>query len=95
MRLPFCNVSGGDTTTVAPASTPDITCTSASPIFSPTLTGVIATLLAQGFKAFDAASAGAWLHARAGDRAALGGMAGMLASDLIAELRATIDECTP
>ena len=59
------------------------------------LTGVIATLLAQGFKALDAASAGAWLHARAGDRAALGGMAGMLASDLIAELRATIDECTP
>ena len=59
------------------------------------LTGVIAALLAQGMQPFDAASIGAWLHARAGDRAALGGMAGMLAGDLIAELRATIAECTP
>ena len=59
------------------------------------LTGVIAALLAQGMQPFDAASTGAWLHARAGDRAALGGMAGMLAGDLIAEVRATIAECTP
>ncbi len=58
------------------------------------LTGVIATLLAQGHDAFDAASMGTWLHARAGDRAAQAGEAGMLASDLIAQLPATLAECT-
>ncbi len=57
------------------------------------LTGVIATLLAQGMAPFDAAASGAWLHARAGDRAAVAGEAGLLASDLIAELRATLAEC--
>ena len=58
------------------------------------LTGVIATLLAQGLDAFDAASIGVWLHARAGDRAAVQGEVGMLASDLIAELPATLAECS-
>ena len=58
------------------------------------LTGIIATLLAQGHAPFDAASIGVWLHARAGDRAAERGEIGMLASDLIAELPATIAECT-
>lgn len=58
------------------------------------LTGVIATLLAQGYAGFDAASMGVWLHARAGDRAARSGEIGMLASDLIAELPATLAECS-
>jgi len=58
------------------------------------LTGVIATLLAQGRAPFDAAAIGTWLHARAGDRAAKGGEAGLLASDLIAQLPATLAECT-
>lgn len=58
------------------------------------LTGVIATLLAQGFDAFDAASIGTWLHARAGDRAAVDGEIGLLASDLIAGLPATLAECS-
>ena len=58
------------------------------------LTGVIATLLAQGYPPFDAAAIGTWLHARAGDRAAKGGEAGLLASDLIAQLPATLAECT-
>lgn len=55
------------------------------------LTGVVAALLAQGCSAFDAASAGACVHAAAGDAAAGGGERGMLASDLIAALRPLVD----
>ncbi|HRQ65379.1 MAG TPA: NAD(P)H-hydrate dehydratase [Xanthomonadaceae bacterium] len=51
------------------------------------LTGIVAALLAQGLQPFDAASAGVWLHGVAGDRAARGGQRGLLAGDLIAELR--------
>jgi ADP-dependent NAD(P)H-hydrate dehydratase / NAD(P)H-hydrate epimerase len=51
------------------------------------LTGVIAALRAQGLSAFDAACAGALLHAAAGDLAAIDGERGMLASDLFAPLR--------
>lgn len=57
------------------------------------LTGMIATLLAQGHEPFDAASIGVWLHARAGDRGAIKGEIGMLATDLIAELPVTLAEC--
>lgn len=58
------------------------------------LTGIVAALRAQGHDAFEAACLGAWLHARAGDRAAVAGEVGLLASDLIGELRATIAECS-
>lgn len=58
------------------------------------LTGIVAALLAQGHEPFEAASLGAWLHARAGDRAAIAGEAGLLASDLIDQLRATIAACS-
>ncbi|MBB5207004.1 NAD(P)H-hydrate dehydratase [Chiayiivirga flava] len=52
------------------------------------LTGVIAALLAQGMAPFDAACAGALLHAAAGDAAAReGGERGLLASDLFPHLR--------
>ncbi|MFN3843935.1 MAG: NAD(P)H-hydrate dehydratase [Rehaibacterium terrae] len=52
------------------------------------LTGTIAALLAQGLSAFDAACAGALLHAAAGDAAAReGGERGLLPSDLFAPLR--------
>ncbi|MFZ6004040.1 MAG: NAD(P)H-hydrate dehydratase [Actinomycetota bacterium] len=44
------------------------------------LSGVIGALLAQGVPAFDAASAGAWLHGRA---AHLGWARGLIASDLV------------
>ena len=51
------------------------------------LTGAIAALLAQGLAPFDAASAGALLHAAAGDAAAQQlGERGLLASDLFASL---------
>jgi ADP-dependent NAD(P)H-hydrate dehydratase / NAD(P)H-hydrate epimerase len=55
------------------------------------LTGVIAALLAQGMNALDAASAGAWLHGAAGDRAARHGERGIVAGDLIAELRGLVN----
>ena len=51
------------------------------------LTGTIAALRAQGFDAFDAARAGALLHAAAGDRAADNGQRGLLPSDLMPWLR--------
>jgi NAD(P)H-hydrate epimerase len=54
------------------------------------LTGMIAALRAQGLAREMAAVAGVELHARAGDSAAGNGEIGMLASDLVAELRSCI-----
>jgi len=51
------------------------------------LTGVIAGLRAQGFAMDESASLGVCLHAAAGDRAAQAGERGLLASDLMPELR--------
>lgn len=51
------------------------------------LTGIVAALLAQGLTLEDAASCGVCLHAAAGDAAAAGGERGMLAGDLIQEIR--------
>ena len=51
------------------------------------LTGTIAALRAQGVGAFDAACAGALLHAAAGDAAADNGERGLLPSDLMPWLR--------
>jgi NAD(P)H-hydrate epimerase len=56
------------------------------------LTGVIAGLAAQGDDLTRAAQAGVFLHAVAGDRAAAtGGERGLLASDVIAELRTSVN----
>ena len=52
------------------------------------LTGIVAALLAQGCRPLDAASAGACLHASAGDAAARSGERGMLASDVVEAVRA-------
>ncbi len=51
------------------------------------LTGVIGALLAQGATAWQSASMGVALHARAGDAAAIAGERGLLASDLLPSLR--------
>lgn len=51
------------------------------------LTGVIAALRGQGLETFDAACAGALLHAVAGDAAASDGVRGLRASDLMPHLR--------
>jgi NAD(P)H-hydrate epimerase len=55
------------------------------------LTGVIAALLAQGLDFATAAAVGVEIHARAGDRAAAAGERGLLASDLLGELRAFVN----
>jgi ADP-dependent NAD(P)H-hydrate dehydratase / NAD(P)H-hydrate epimerase len=55
------------------------------------LTGVIAGLLAGGAAPPLAAAAGVLLHAEAGDRAARGGERGVIAGDLVAELRAVVN----
>ncbi len=48
------------------------------------LTGMIASLVAQGYSPFDAAVLGCYLHGRAGDEAACRiGEAGMTAGDLM------------
>ena len=53
------------------------------------LTGVIASLRAP--TPTIAAAAGVFLHAEAGDRAARAGMRGMIASDIVAELRGVVN----
>lgn len=54
------------------------------------LTGIIGGLLAQGTTPFAAACAGVWLHGRAGDRLRCRyGDAGLIATDLVAEIPAT------
>jgi len=63
----------------------------AAPGMGDVLTGVVAALLAQGLTPEDAAAIGVEVHARAGDRAAESGERGLLASDLLAELRSVIN----
>ena len=55
------------------------------------LTGIVAALIAQGLGLADAARTGALVHASAADRAARHGERGLLASDLIAELRMLVN----
>jgi hydroxyethylthiazole kinase-like uncharacterized protein yjeF len=55
------------------------------------LTGIIAALVAQGVAPHDAAIAGPALHAAAGDLAAAAGERGMLASEVIEQLRTLVN----
>ena len=55
------------------------------------LTGVIAGLVAQGIDPAQAARLGVLVHALAGDSAAQGGQRGLIASDVIAELRGWVN----
>jgi NAD(P)H-hydrate epimerase len=55
------------------------------------LTGVIVALLAVGHDPLLAAAAGVLLHAESGDRAARAGMRGLIASDIVAELRGVVN----
>ncbi len=55
------------------------------------LTGIVAAAIAQGLPPPMAARYGAALHAAAGDRAAREGERGLLASDLLAQLRALVN----
>jgi len=63
----------------------------ASPGMGDVLTGIIAALMAQGIEPALAAALGVEAHARAGDRAAAAGERGLIASDLMAELRAVLN----
>lgn len=55
------------------------------------LAGVIASLVAQGIPLLESAKLGVWLHASAGDNAATNGERGMIASDLLPELRRLVN----
>lgn len=55
------------------------------------LTGLIGALIAQGFSLWEAACSGAFLHGKAGDVAAGRSPRGLIATDLIAEIRRQVN----
>lgn len=63
----------------------------AAPGMGDALTGIIVALLAQGLSAEMAAVVGVQIHAEAGDAAAEQGERGLVASDLLAEIRARVN----
>ena len=63
----------------------------AAPGMGDVLTGIIAALIAQGLTPEEGAAIGVEVHARAGDRAAEQGERGLLASDLLAQLRGVVN----
>jgi len=63
----------------------------AAPGMGDVLTGIIAALLGQGLSVERAAAIGVEVHAQAGDRAARAGQRGLLASELMQELRSVIN----
>ena len=63
----------------------------AAPGMGDVLTGIIAALRAQGLSAEMAGVVGVEIHARAGDVAAQSGQRGLMASDLLQELRAWVN----
>ncbi len=63
----------------------------ASPGMGDVLTGVIAALLAQGMPFEMAAAFGVEIHALAGDRAAQSGQRGLIASDVLRELKSLVN----
>jgi len=63
----------------------------ASPGMGDVLAGIIGSLLGQGLNLRDAATAGVELHAQVGDIAARKGERGLLASDLLDELRSVVN----
>lgn len=88
-------LKGAGTLTTAAVGAPWL-CTAgnpgmAAPGMGDVLSGIIAALLAQGLPLEAAAVMGVEVHARAGDRAAAGGERGLLASDLLLELRGIVN----
>lgn len=63
----------------------------AAPGMGDVLTGIIAALMAQGLEAEQAACVGVQAHALAGDIASDAGERGLIASDVLAELRAVLN----
>ena len=82
----------GSGTLVSSANDPSWVCSAGNPGMASAgmgdvLTGIIAALRAQGLSSEPSAVAGVQVHARAGDTAAAVGERGMIASDLLAEIR--------
>ena len=75
--------ASGSVPSICPFGNPGMS----APGMGDVLTGLIAALFAQGLAAPDAARIGVLVHALAGDTAARRGERGMLAGDLLAELR--------
>lgn len=99
-RFGCCVVlKGAGSVVAAPGDTPRVVCAGnpgmAAGGMGDVLTGVIAALRAQGMPAFEAACAGALLHAHAGDVAARVGERGLLPSDVLACLRAAANPSSP
>jgi NAD(P)H-hydrate epimerase len=85
-------LKGAGTLIVGNSSHPPAICSDGNPGMASggtgdLLTGIIAALLAQGHELRTAAELGVALHAAAGDQAACQGEIGMLAGDLLPELR--------
>ena len=81
-------ISGGsDANFICSAGNPGM----AAPGMGDVLTGIIAALWAQGLTQWESASVGVEIHAQAGDRASRAGERGMLASDLLEELRTGVN----
>jgi NAD(P)H-hydrate epimerase len=67
----------------------------AAPGMGDVLTGVVAALLAQGLTGESAAAFGVEIHARAGDAAARHGQRGLIATDVLGELRRLVNPKSP
>lgn len=79
--------SGAETPSICTAGNPGMAAAGMGDV----LTGIIAAMLAQGLPTEVAALVGVECHARAGDLAAARGERGLMATDLIAELRAIVN----
>jgi NAD(P)H-hydrate epimerase len=89
-------LKGAGTLVQAAGARPPAVCTEGNPGMASggmgdVLTGLISGLLAQGQTLADAAELGVCLHGAAGDRAAARGERGLLASDLLAEIRPLVN----
>ena len=89
-------LKGAGTLVLGPSPRPPGVCSQGNPGMASggsgdVLTGMIAALLGRGLDPENAAEAAACLHAAAGDRAAAEGEQGLLATDLIAAIRPTLN----
>ena len=78
-------IAGGDRLVVNPTGGPSLATAGTGDV----LTGVVATFLAQGLEAFDAAVAGAYVHGLAGD---ISGEEGVVAGDVADSLPFALEE---
>ena len=89
-------LKGAGTLVLGPSPRPPGVCSQGNPGMASggsgdVLTGMIAALLGRGLDPENAAEAAVCLHAAAGDRAAAEGEQGLLATDLIAAIRPTLN----